>query len=188
MLFICDQPRHVAVRSEGRPLYDTRGNLVQPKTRKVWAKFKRGEAPTYARIIGMEAFPMLDRPVEIEAGDWLCAYDSVAAQKDQGWTDEERETIEQKLLEQGYMPVEKPRLSPPYPRYDQHRKTAGKRTIEHVVKDIVATFETAGFDVNHAVAYEQENLNDARVVAALNDLNAAEVPEKEADDDVVIAA
>lgn len=176
MLFINETPTHVAIRSEIKPLFDTKGNQIQPKQRRVWAKFKRGEAPDYARAIGMETFAMLDRPVEVDPGAWLSAYDSVAAQQAEGWTDEERQLIEETLVDRGYLAVERPRVAAPYPMYDKHRKTAGKRTIDHVIADITAAYESAGFDVELAKAYERENGDNAQVLAALDALVSTDEP------------
>jgi hypothetical protein len=69
--------------------------------------------------------------------------------------------------------------------YDQHRKTAQGRTIAQVIKDIENAYQTAGFNVHDAVAYEQENGNDARVIEALNGL--LDEPEAEPVEDVIVA-
>lgn len=185
MLFINETPTHVAVRSEIKELFDNKARLISPKSRRLYAKFKRGEAPEFARAIGAETFALLDRPEGVEASAWLSAYDSIAAQDQEGWTDEERELIETTLVERGYLHVEPARLLAPYPMYDKHRQIQGQRKIEHAIKDIVGAYESAGFDVEHAVAYERENGDSVEVIAALQAL--VETPET-VDEEQVIAA
>jgi hypothetical protein len=183
LLFISDDPLHVVIRSAIKPLFDTKGNQIQPPQRRLFAKFQRGSAPSWAVAIGEETFAMANRPAEVPVSAWLSAYDTEA---DSQWNDEERAVIEAELLTRdGVVLVEKARLAPPYPMYDKHRKTVGKRTVEHAIADIVAAYESAGFDVEHAVAYERENGNSAEVIAALNAL--IETPET-VDKETVIAA
>lgn len=91
-----------------------------------------------------------------------------------------RERVEKALLTNtafgtDYILADTPaRLTPPYALYDKHRTVRGQRTIDHAIRDIVAAHESAGFDVAHAVAYERENGNDEKVVAALEALTVAE--------------
>lgn len=165
-------------------MFDTRGRLIQPKQRRVFAKFRRGVAPGWAQKIGVATFEMRDRPVEVTPEAWLCAYDSDADE----WNDEEKKEVVHRLDELGYLKVEKPRLPAPYPMYDRHRKTAGRRTIDMALADIRQAFETAGFDVETAVAYEQENGNDPQVLALLRELGGLdEEPAAEPADDVIAA-
>lgn len=165
-----------------KELYDDKGRMVRPKQRRVFAKFRRGMAPGWAVAIGVGTFPMKDRPPEVDPAAWLCAYDSDADE----WNDEEKAAVEAKLEERGYLRVEKPRLKAPYPMYDKHRKTAQGRTIATVVKDIEAAYESAGFNLDAAIAYEQENGADEKVLAALEGLR--ETPtEVESLDDVIAA-
>lgn len=112
-------------------------------------------------------------PYETRIGWW----DSNVAQVEHGWSDADREFVEAKILRIGdpnVIVVEEPRVAAPYGRYDEHRRTQGRRTVEHVVADIQQTYALAGFDVDLAVLYEQQNLNDERVIAALYAL----VPER----------
>lgn len=179
MLFISENPVHVAVKSETREVFDTRGRLVQPKERRLFAKFRRGEAPDWARKIGEEMFEMRQRPEDVPPAQWLSAYDSFEAQQQENLTDSERVLIEQRLLELGYTTVERPKLPAPYPMYDKHRKVHGKRTVEHAIADITAAYETAGFSVDAAVAYELQEQADPQVLAALEALRPVEAEEPE---------
>lgn len=77
-----------------------------------------------------------------------------------------------------YVLVETVKVNAPYPRYDEQRKVHGQRRIEHAIKDIVATYETAGFDVDQAVAYERQEGNNEQVIAALEALKAPDPEEQ----------
>lgn len=100
-----------------------------------------------------------------------------------------KETVEKALTQspefgREYVLVEAEHVPAPYAKYDEHRKTIGRRTVEHAIADITATYETAGFDLGLAIAYERENGNDPQVVAALEALTA---PVVEAEEELVSA-
>lgn len=178
LLFISENPLHVVIRSAIKPLYDDKDHLIREPQRRLYAKFERGLAPGWARQIGEETFAMLNRPPEVPTGGWLAAFDTEAAD----FNDEERAVAEERLQGRpGVILVEKPRLVAPYPKYDQHRKIAGRRTAEHVIADITAAYEATGFNVGDAVAYEQENGGDPAVVAALEGLVTEPTVEDEAE-------
>lgn len=178
MLFIHSDAVHVNVRTDDR---DMQGRLIRGGKRRLFAEFDRNMAPDYARKIGVEMFAMGNRPDEVPAENWLASYDSVSAQGVHGWKDGERELIEERLIELGYFRVERPKLPAPYGRYDQHRKVHGQRKAEHAIKDIVAAYESAGFDLDLAVAYEAQEGNDPQVIAALTALKDAGNVEDEAE-------
>jgi hypothetical protein len=77
-----------------------------------------------------------------------------------------------------YLLVETIKVDMPYPRYDEHRKIHGQRKIEHAIKDIVAVYESAGFDIDQAIAYEKQEGDSPEVIAALEALRAP-APEEE---------
>lgn len=129
-------------------------------------KEKAEQLPGFRAGIGRDEDPYITR-----IGWW----DSVAAQNDYGWSDEDRKYVEARILQVGdpnILLVEDEKVEPPYVKYDQHRKTVGKRTLEHVVADITAAYEMTGFSVGQAVAYEKQNLNDQSVIDALYGLEA----------------
>lgn len=178
MLFISENPENKVVRSAVKALFDDKGRQIRQPQRRLAAKFQRGMAPLWAQKIGEETFEMLNRPAEIPAGAWLAAFDTEAGD----FTEEERAAVEERLLDRpGVVRVEKPRIPAPYPMYDKHRRVAGRRTVEHVIADITSAYETAGFDVEHAVAYELENDADLTVVEALRALVATGDVEEEAE-------
>lgn len=167
MQFIAENEPQVFVRSENPAVYDTKGRLVQPKSRRVSAEFKRGTAPAFAREKGVKAFQFNGLPDSgITPEQWLSYYDSVAAQSQFGWTDEEREAIEEKLLAQGYMQVELDRLKAPWPAYGK-LVAQGARTIEKVAAKIAEKVVEDGYDPAEVAAYEAANLNRPEVLDAL---------------------
>lgn len=182
-VFVHEDPIHVVVRSETPALVNERGQRVTLKQRRVFAKFVRGTAPAYAVKAAEGKFEMRNRPGEIAPAQWLACYDSLADPND--WTAEERKLIEQTLTDRGYLAVVPEKLEPPYPLYDKHRKTAGRRTIDKAIADIVAAYELAGFNLDDAIAYERENANSDDVVAALE---ALKTPGEAAVEEEVIAA
>ena len=176
--FIAENVPQVFVRSENPAVYDTKGRMVQPKSRRVSAEFKRGTAPGYAREIGLKAFSFNGLPDSgISPEQWISFYDSVQGQQQYGWTDEEREAIEEKLLAQGYLRVEPTRRKAPWPAYDK-LVAQGARTIEKVVAKIAEKVVEDGYDADEVIAYEAENLNRAAVIEALSEL-LAPTPEEE---------
>jgi hypothetical protein len=151
------------------------------KTNRLAAEFKKG-IPEWAVPNALQVWPEAPKmkPEGVPLEQWLCWFDSRVAQKNKGWTDAERELVERKLEGRwGIVSVEPIKAKPPYPKYDQHRKTQGQRKIENVIRDILATYESAGFDVDLAITYERQNLDDPAVIAALEGLLVAAEPEEE---------
>lgn len=179
MLFVHDNPVHVNIRTDDR---DDKGRLIRGGKRRLYAKFTRGTAPEWAVQQAASIFQFKSMPENLTPAQWLAAYDS---QSDGPWNPDERKIIEDELVFRGYLAVEPEKLKAPYPMYDKHRKVSGRRTVEHAIKDITAAYESAGFDVDAAVAYEQENGNDPSVVAALLGLKDAR---PEVEEDPLIAA
>jgi hypothetical protein len=142
-------------------------------TRRVFAQFSKGGVPDWALATAEETFKMGGKPPEIPPSMWLSTYDSRGDQFARGWTEEEHTLIVEKLRNTGgVVEITLPKTKAPYAKYDQHRRTHGRRTVETVIKDIQSVYESAGFDVPQAVRYERENLNDETVVAALEALES----------------
>lgn len=156
MLFINQDPVHKVVRSEIRALHNDRGELVANKQRRVYAKFKRG-IPGWALPKALELFDLNRVPDNVPPVNWFGFYDSIEDQATQGWTDEERSAIEQRLVADGYVVVEPEKAPLPYPAYEKHRRVIGKRTVEHAVKDIVAALTTTGVPFDTVAAYERDH-------------------------------
>ena len=100
----------------------------------------------------------------VEPDARITAFDSRLAQAEHGWTDEERELVEQKLIEvarlvpEDIIVLEDVRLAPPWPAYDSYGGNA---------KQLVAKVEEDGFEFADVLAYERENQNRPEVVALL---------------------
>jgi hypothetical protein len=151
------------------------------RTRRISAQFQKG-IPEWALPNALEVFPTAPsmKPEGVPLEQWLCWFDTRAAQKNHNWTDDERELVEEKLSSRwGILKVEPIKVKAPYPKYVAHRKTQGQRTIAHAIKDILGTYETAGFDVELAISFERQNGNDPQVIAALEGLLSTTEPDEE---------
>lgn len=187
MQFVAEDPVHVVVSNDIPAIFDTKGGMVTPSRRRVFAKFTRGTAPQWARKTALELFEFRKMPERgVSVDKWIAFYDSVEDAARNGWTDEERELIEQKLqTHHSCVEVEAPKIPAPYPHYDRQRKRHGQRKIEHVIAEIVETVKTTGIDPEAVIAYESENENDAQVIAAVAELLE---PVKEHEDEPLITA
>lgn len=170
MLFMSERQKAVTVRNE-KPVYSLKTGERIDTIRRVYANLERGYMPPWALQLAEETFSMGGKPPNVPTQRWIASYDSVLAQQQEGWTDEERELIEKKLLSQGDVRlIEQPQVPAPYAQYDKHRKIVGQRKLEQVLADISAAYELAGFDIEQAVRYEQQNLNDQAVIEHLRSL------------------
>ena len=170
MLFASERQKEVTVRNE-KPIFSpTSGERIELR-RRVFAKMERGYIPEWANQLVLDTFSMGGKPPSVPPHRWIATYDSALDQQLRKWTDEERALIEKKLLEQGDVIVlTPPVVEAPYALYEAHRKVSGRRTLEHVLKDVQDAYAVAGFDVEQALAFERQNLNDPAVVAALEGL------------------
>lgn len=175
-LISCSPGLRIDIRAE-RANYTPTGHPL-PTTPQLFVQFYNGgsvprhiierveELPGFRQGIGRDEDPYLTR-----VGWW----DSIVAQDDYGWSDEDREYVEQRILQIGdpnVLLITEARVEAPYAKYDDHRRKQGKRTLEHVLADIGSTFELAGFDVGQAVAYEKQNGNDPKVLEFLGGLGS----------------
>lgn len=177
MQFIAEDPVHVVVRSAVPRMYDPRdpSRLIREGQPRLFAKFQRGTAPAYAQRKGLEIYSF--RKIhntgigggEMPREQWVCFFDSVQAQDEHGWTDEQREAVEEKLITLGYVQVEPERLAAPWPAYDK-LVAHGRRTIEMVAEKIAEKVTEDGYSPHAVIAYERENLNRPQVIAALEAL------------------
>lgn len=150
------QPRYVAQFRAGVP------DFVVEALRKKWPKM-----PVIHPSVGSP-----DGPVPWHS---VCSlWDSKEAQRVYGWTDEQREEFEQKLLKHPrygirFIAVERQKAPLPWATYGK-LTVQGRRTIEHVVEQIVDIVQKTGVDPQTVIRFEQENLNRPEVVAAMTDL------------------
>lgn len=105
-------------------------------------------------------------------------FDSVEAQQREGWTDDEREMVERRLLSlsetwsEAVQPYEEAPVAVPWPTYD-----AATNYLE-----IASLAEKLGL-LGEALAYERQNKNRDGVVKALE----AKLADKQADETLVAA-
>lgn len=113
----------------------------------------------------------------------LSGFDTVEAQEAQGWTDEERELVEQKLLDSTAYSKDFVRL--PEARVEKPWATFDSTPPEKVIEIAVAV----GVSFADVLAYEKQNRNDARLVLLLeNEIASTSDVEEEEDAPVVIEA
>jgi hypothetical protein len=151
------------------------------RTKRLNAEFQKG-IPEWALPNALQVWPEAPsmKPEGVPLEQWLCWFDTRVAQEKLGWTNAEREKVEAKLLSRwGIVHVEPIKVKSPYPKYAAHRKTQGQRTVAHAIRDILATHESAGFDVEQAILFERQEFNDAQVIAALEGLLTPTEPDEE---------
>ena len=167
--FIAEDPVHVVIASEAPAIYDHRGRMVEPKRRKLFAKFQRGVAPSYAQKVALATFGFRKIHEGIARERWFGYYNSRDAQRQHDWTEEEHELIVQRLTELGYLTVEPEKLSAPWPNYDNLRSA----------EKIAAKVQEDGYDPALVLEYENQNKARPDVVAALEALLPAQDEEPE---------
>lgn len=173
-LFMSERQKVLTVRIQEEKFSPATGKKIGMQ-RRVFAEFRKGGVPPWALDAANKTFAMAGKPPEIPTSMWLATYDSETDRRERRWTDEEHEMILAALrAKPGVVEIAPPRIDAPYAKYDQHRKTQGKRTMEHVLADLTETFEVAGFDIEQALRYERTNLNDPQVIEFLESLVAEE--------------
>lgn len=179
MLFISEKQKDVTVRPQKDEFSQSSGEKIGMR-RRVFAEFTRGSIPTWALEVATRSFTMSARPDDITPTQWLSAYDSDADQRERGWTDEERQLIEKRLLS---MPdvvlAELPRVVAPTPNYVKQTSPHGQRKLEQCVRRAVEYVTDEGFDADMLIAFErQENrMASQEIIAALQALTLQEEPE-----------
>lgn len=175
MLFIAEDPLQYAIRPEKPAIHDTNGRMIADKQRRIVIQFSRGTAPQWVKEIAVKTFEFRKRPVEIPVETWVSYYDSVEDQSTRGWTDEEREEIENVLsVAFDVLKIEPPELAKPWPTIDKLR-SADK---------IAETAEDIGVELQVVVDYLR-----AKDKPALADQVAAKiVPADEVEAHEVVAA
>jgi hypothetical protein len=164
--FIAEDPVHVVVASESPAIYDHHGRMIEPKRRRLFAKFQRGQAPVYAQKVALSTFGFRKIHEGISRERWFGYYDSKAAQKQNDWTPDEHDRIVARLTELGYLEVQPEKAAAPWPAYDK-LTVQGQRTVDKVAEKIVAKITEDGYDPAEVLAYEQQNANRDAVVAAV---------------------
>lgn len=183
--WIAEDRLHIVVRSEVPPVYNTRGQLVSPKKRRVYAQFTRLVAPLWAREHeAAKALKMATRPENMTRDNWLCFYNLEGDVQQNGWDEEEQAAIVERLgTAANVFRVEKPRIPAPWPAYDK-LAAVGRRTVTMVAEKIAETVKELELDPALVVAYERDNQDRPEVIAAVEQLGA----EEETEDEPLVAA
>lgn len=190
MQFIAEDPIHVVIRNETPALYDTAGRMVAPVKRRVFAKFVRGVAPGWALAVAQGSFEFRKMPMDVTFQQWVAYYDSVEDQGNMGWTDEEREAIEEKLYSHhACVVVERPKVPAPWPKYDEIVASKEGLSNKDVIDRILARISEDGYDPKVILDYELENRRRKSVIDALEELmpGAAPVEEPQPDEQLIEA-
>lgn len=108
-------------------------------------------------------------PVSLQAR--IGVFDTDVAADQRGWTQEQKDWIERKLLGSGdrgsqFILVEQARAPKPWPKYDELR-AVGRRTVKDVAVKVAEMTQDLGIDPASVIAYERENANRAEVLEAL---------------------
>lgn len=160
----------VLVQGEIREQYATGTSRVL--TREIAAYFKPDMLRPHEREFALTQFNFrglyqeLDEVTTVQPDYRIGVFDSVLSAEANGWTDEEREMVEQRLLsdaERYESIVVAPHASvpPPWPRYDAYRGTAQK---------LMQKLVSEGYDLSTVLTYERETQNRDNVVEALEGL------------------
>ena len=173
----------VFVRPEVPEIVNDKGQMLHPKKKRLFAKFRRG-IPTPFLATAQEKFPKWDRherPLSTHGG----FFDTEMERGVYNWDDEETRLVEEFLLERPHIfRVELAKAPLPYPTYLKQRKVQGKRTIQHVITDILATLAQTGIDAGLVTAYERDFADDNSdaIIAAVS-----AQPEPEPEEELIAA-
>lgn len=181
------------IRSAVEEIRDGKGKLVREAQPALRVEFQSGGViPDYAK---QKALAHLDFPGIPENADplkFVTWFHSQLAAEENGWDAEDLAEVERVLRERdgnGFIVVEQPLVEAPYANYVKHRKVQGRRTIEHAIADIVGVHDAAGFNVDQAVLFEQQNADkdSPAVIAALQGMLASE-PSPDEEPEPLVAA
>lgn len=183
MIFIAKYGKYgLQVRTEIKEQYATGGERIVQSP--LYANFTPADAqPLLAaeRAEALNRFFLLgglpqnvDEATHVEPDYRIGRYDTRQAQADNGWSDEDRELVEQRLLEHcdiypdALFRMPEVESDAPWPAYDTFKGSAGQ-LAKKVRED--------GYDPTEVIAYEMANQNRDDVIAALGQLAAAQEEE-----------
>lgn len=149
-------PKITGFTQTGDPIYD--GNYLK-------AEFQQGGVSPWEAELAIKTLLFKGMYEGEDPTERLSWFDTETAQLHYGWTDDEREFAEKRLLEieDNFMLVEQPKVPAPWHNYD---------TITDP-KRIVALIEDTGTSASEVLAYERENKNRIAVIDAVEALSAA---------------
>lgn len=171
MRFVADARKYTfnALNPIVEMVRDAHGGMRQVITdRGVLCQFTHGALLEWEYELAKNSFGLKGLAHDENPRRRFSAYDTELEARRQGWSDEKRRMVEERLLEyatagQGHILVEKPKLDPPWPRYDDIRGRGGKTTAQ-MIADAVRDL---GHDPHYVIEYEKENRNRTDVVEAV---------------------
>lgn len=155
-------------RVEEPALHDTSGRVVKPKVRKLVAQFQRGGAPDWVIEQASQRFDFKGRGDGEPLAMLIGVFDSALARDAHKWTEEEHDAVVREIRDTQnpyWFVAEQPKLPAPWPTYDRVT-VQGRRTSEQVAEKNIATATDIGVSLDDLIAYERQNRNDAKVIAA----------------------
>jgi hypothetical protein len=135
----------------------------------LFAQFRRGLLTEQEENVAIAGLTHLGLPIDRDTEEHfsprsrISGFDTVIAQEENYWTDEERELVEETLrksphLNQAFIELAAAKAEKPWPLYDNAPDA----------QTIVDMAELAGIPFESVAAYERENQNRPEVLAALS--------------------
>jgi len=160
------------IKAEHVEAYAT--GLTRTVSEGVYAKFAPGTLTAAERELAINHWTFnglgqLEDQVTTVPPDYrIGGFDTEIAQQMNGWDDETRVLVEEKLLARALvnddiLAIEEIRVAPPWPRYDSY--AGGPKALLRKLVD-------EGHDIGLALAYERENQRRDDVILALEELLA----------------
>lgn len=148
----------VQVRSPRVTITPT-GEAVQTVSR-LSVQFQRGSAGDDAVRQATERMDFGALPQGVRVGFRTGVFDTEVAQREYGWTDDDRKTVEEFLdrnqgNEAGWIKYERAPLAPPWPAIDKLRPH-GRRTGEGSFEKLVEAADMFGVDLAEVEAYVRQ--------------------------------
>lgn len=150
-----------------RPVTNKDGQIIATSPR-LFAQFQRGAPPEWAfeKAVNTLNFRGLaeGEPITLRMG----TFDSVIAQEQHGWSDDERLLVESELEKRSQdmlIRVEQPKLEAPWATYDNYRPH-GQRTPAKVAEKNIQIAADVGVPLEEVIAYEKQNENHSLLIKA----------------------
>lgn len=185
MLFVSRASRLRVTYLPKREKYAPNGNIIETRPR-VFAEFRHGPVPDWAMKQVLERLDWRWLPEGWTPQMQVSSFDSVAAQQENGWNDEEREGLEKHLLSrpsEDFILVEPQRAPRPWATYDKLFARKGM-TQEQAIEKIVEIVVETGVSPQVVIDYELENRERRDVLEAMESLLRVQP----AEDEIVVGA
>lgn len=169
----------VTCKVENPALHDTSGRVVKEKERRLVAQFVRGGAPDWVIEEATKRFKFGGRGDGESPAMMIGVFDSEIAARQNVWSEEETDSVIRHLRDTQnpkWFIAEQPKVAAPWSSYDA-LVVQGQRTAEKVAARNVELAAETGTPVELLIAYERQNRNDQRILAAYLEAQAGTVNE-----------